>query len=142
MTTTYRVTAPYITVKVETLSGTEVRGYHAGAVLPSGVLPESIEHHLRKKMIAPLPTPAAESAEPAQDEGSEGSAAKSSESSADSSTGSATPSASTPPPAAPPESGPRSSKAAWVDYAVARGLDRAEAEAMSRDDLIKALKGS
>lgn len=32
-----------------------------------------------------------------------------------------------------------SSKAAWVDYAEQHGFDRAEAESMSKDDLIEAL---
>jgi len=129
----YRVTAPYITVKISGMSGVEVRGFNAGAVLPEGVLEESIEHHLRKKMIEPLaqPEPTPEPAAATENPRPSG--------------GSADPDAPPAPgdtPVPPPESGPGSGKAAWVDHAERMGMDRAEAEAMSRDDLIKALKGN
>ena len=41
----------------------------------------------------------------------------------------------------PPTTGPGSGREAWIDYAVARGMDRDEAAAMRRDDLIARLQG-
>lgn len=41
----------------------------------------------------------------------------------------------------PPKAGAGSGKAAWFEYAVARGLDPEEAEGMTRDDLIAAVEG-
>ena len=42
----YRVVAPYITVKTMTPDGMQIRGLHAGAMVPPDVTPESIGHHV------------------------------------------------------------------------------------------------
>jgi hypothetical protein len=143
--TVYKVTAPYITVKVETPLGSQVQGFAAGALLPDGVVEESIRHHLRRKMIEEVEVGSGQ-------ELAESESAENGDGDGDGEDGGdpSTPPPPPPPlepapsvgpePAAPPESGPGSGKAAWVDYAMARGMDRAEAEGMSRDDLIKALK--
>lgn len=139
--TVWRVTAPYITVKVETTGGVQVRGYTADMLLPSGVLEESIRHHARKKMIeevrvgdsAPEFTPGPMPVHAEQAAGRQASVEPE-------------PDPDVPPPSVttgrtpPPESGAGSSKAAWVDFAVASGFDREQAEGMSRDDLIKKLR--
>jgi hypothetical protein len=44
-------------------------------------------------------------------------------------------------PAEPKRPAKTDNKAAWVDWAVANDADRAEAEAMTKDDLIKAYGG-
>lgn len=46
-----------------------------------------------------------------------------------------------PEPAEPKRPAKTDNKAAWVDWAVANDADRAEAEAMTKDDLIKAYGG-
>jgi len=46
-----------------------------------------------------------------------------------------------PEPDEPKRPGRADNKAAWVDWAVANDADRAEAEAMTKDDLIKAYGG-
>lgn len=115
MAKTYRVTAPYITVTVPTPDGPTVRGFYEGAVLPDGVSDEAIKHHLDGDMIAATDEPAPEPA-PTTPE--------------------------TPPvtPAEPPAQ--NAVKAEWVDYAVSQGADRADAEAQTKEDLIKAYGGT
>lgn len=161
----YRVTAPYVTVKVQTPMGVQVHSRQAGALLPEGVLRESIEHHLRKKMIERVevaegePEPEREpvltreqweqlaarepaagpDSDPAVPPFNEGGTLHSGGSAETGMTGDPAPE-SEPEPEAPPESGPGSGKNAWIDYAVAKGMDRDEAAAMTRDDLIAALR--
>jgi hypothetical protein len=48
---TYVVTAPYVTVRVNTDQGTRLLGYYKGATLPDGVTEASIQHHLDRNMI-------------------------------------------------------------------------------------------
>lgn len=165
------MTAPYVTVKVETPMGVQVHARQQGALLPEGVLQESIAHHLRKKMIERVevaegePEPEREpvltreqweqlaAREPGADPDSapdvppfnEGGTPPSGASVVANTTDQGHPvvpqSTPEPPePAAPPESGPGSGKPAWVEYAVAQGMDRDEAKAMPRDDLIAALR--
>lgn len=118
----YQVTAPYVTVLTGTERGPQVIGLIKGAFVPEDAPAEWVERHLRKKMIEKLPGLDT----PTQGELGQG--------------GGQSEEVPPPPPAAPPESGPGSGKAAWVDYAVARGFDRDTAGAMSRDDLIAALR--
>lgn len=146
----YKVTAPYITVKVQGLDGVTVRGYTAGALLPDGVAEESIRHHLKRKMIEKL----AESAKPAAAETDPSKQPESAKTPPPASPAQQTgvkpdrdpdapqPTPASPTPEPPPETGAGSSQAAWVEYAQARGIDKAKAETMSRSDLIKALKSS
>jgi hypothetical protein len=123
----YRVAAPYVIAKTVTSDGPQMKGLYKGALVPDDVSEEWLAHHLRKKLIekvgqaapAPAPVPAPTPVkEPVVEK----------------------PKQETPTPATPPESGPGSGQKAWVDYAVARGRDRAEATAMPRDDLIAALR--
>lgn len=125
----YRVTAPYVIAKTVTSEGVRVKGLNEGAVVPGDVSEDWLAHHLRKNMIekvggaarpAPVSVPVQADpvvAQPRVSEPAQGSG-----------------------PAVPPESGPGSGKGAWVDYAVASGMNRDEAAAMPRDDLIAALK--
>ncbi|MFI6793674.1 hypothetical protein ACIBG4_40720 [Nonomuraea sp. NPDC050383] len=126
----YQVVAPYVTVPTMTQRGQQVVGLLKDAFVPDDASQEWLDRHLRKRMIAkvagfdtPAPAPAPEPAPAPVVKESE----KREESKDDS-------------PTAPPESGPGSGKQAWVDYAVARGMDRDEANGMSRDDLIAALR--
>src|SRR3954470_24036047 len=48
---TYVVTAPYVTVRVNTDRGTHLLGYYRGATLPDGVTEASIQHQLDRDMI-------------------------------------------------------------------------------------------
>jgi hypothetical protein len=48
---TYVVTAPYVTVRVDTDGGTRLLGYYRGATLPDGVTEASLQHHLDRDMI-------------------------------------------------------------------------------------------
>ena len=128
------MTAPYVIAQVATQQGPQMQGLHEGELVPADVSEQWIAHHLRKKMIEEVggvqevggaaltlpPAPAAKEEPPRGEELPGG--------------------ASTPPVAPPPESGAGSSKQAWVEYAAARGMDRNEAAAMSRDDLIAALR--
>ncbi|MEV4287357.1 hypothetical protein AB0K40_17775 [Nonomuraea bangladeshensis] len=118
----YQVVAPYVTVPTMTQRGQQVVGLGKGAFVPEDASKEWVERHLRKKMIEKLPAPAS----PARNE------------EVPPPPPAAPPASDTP--QAPPESGPGSGKQAWVDYAVARGMDRDEANDMTRDDLIAALR--
>ncbi|GAA3172501.1 hypothetical protein [Nonomuraea roseoviolacea] len=124
----YQVVAPYVTVPTTTRRGQQVIGLLKGAFVPDDAPREWVDRHLRKKLIekvasfaapAPAPAPAPVVKEPEKREEPQGDG--------DGLT-------------APPESGPGSGKQEWVDYAVARGMDRAEAASMKRDDLIAALR--
>lgn len=142
--TQYKVTAPCLVhVPFHTPQGKQLGTLYAEALLPDSVPEEKVQFWLDAGMIAPVG--AAVEAEPdsgpevAKSQGPEPAPARQPEVEVD-------PDPDVPPPSVltgrtpPPESGPGSGKAAWVDYAVARDMDRAEAEGMSRDDLIKALK--
>lgn len=128
----YRVIAPYVIVRTLSQDGPTMKGLGEGALVPDDASADWLRHHLRKKMIekvggeAPTSPPAQQ--ENASTEGSTKPAAHEGQQ------------ASPPSPAAPPESGHGSSKQAWVDYAVARGMSSDEAASMSRDDLIAALR--
>lgn len=51
MATSYRVTAPYVTLKVKDAAGAEVLvGFYEGAVV-SDVDPDSLQHHLDGGML-------------------------------------------------------------------------------------------
>ncbi|MER7500448.1 hypothetical protein AB0L05_27700 [Nonomuraea pusilla] len=129
---TYKVIAPYVIAKTVTSEGVRMKGLNEGALVPDDVPEEWLAHHLRKKLIEKLPEPeAALTPAPASEQGGQSEEVPS------------TPQAAPPGPEtaqAPPESGPGSGKQAWVEYAVARGMSREEAGAMSRDDLIAALR--
>lgn len=48
----YRVTAPYVTLKVRDASGGPVVvGFYAGAIVPEGVDEASLKHHLDHKLV-------------------------------------------------------------------------------------------
>ncbi|WDZ87190.1 hypothetical protein [Micromonospora cathayae] len=50
---THKVTAPYITLRVNDGLGQEVlRGFHQGATVPEGVNQEDLDRHVRKGMVA------------------------------------------------------------------------------------------
>jgi hypothetical protein len=52
MTDTYRVTAPYITLKSKAVTGGEqVLSYFAGALVPESVDLEDLARHIRKGMV-------------------------------------------------------------------------------------------
>ncbi|MGP3914308.1 hypothetical protein [Nonomuraea sp. 10N515B] len=122
----YRVIAPYVIARTVTQDGVRMVGLGEGALVPDDVPAEWLAHHLRKKMIEkvasaepPAPqTPATPPESTGEGEEADGPGL----------------------PAPPPPTGPGSSQKAWVDYAVARGLSREEAAAMSRDELIAALR--
>jgi hypothetical protein len=117
--TQYVVTAACLVhVPFDTPQGKQLGTLYTGAVLPGSVPKERIKFWLDGGMIAKVDEEPAE--EPAPSASSD---------------------PATPPEVkAPPESGPGSSKEAWVEYAVARGMARADAEALNKADLIKALK--
>lgn len=122
----YRVTAPYVLARTMTPDGPQVKGLYKDSLVPEDASSEWIERHLRKGMIeklrvaAPAPAqneevPSPPPAAPPAGQASDG-------------------------PQPPPTTGPGSGQQAWVDYAVARGMDRNEALGMKRDDLIAALR--
>lgn len=115
---TYVVTAPYVTIKVPTTTGTTLVGFYVNAPIPAGADEEAIARLLRKGMIAEQPVASTES-EPEPE-----------------------PEIELDPPA-----GDRpkdyASKPEWVDYAVTRRAEgvseesaRSDAEAKSKADLI------
>ncbi len=62
---TYKVTAPYVTLRVPNELGQPVlAGFYAGAVLPEGVNRDDLDRHVRKGMVAEEGTPEAEAAVP------------------------------------------------------------------------------
>ena len=64
----YRVVAPYITVKTMTPDGMQIRGLHAGAMVPPDVTPESIGHHVTLGLIEEIPQAQAKAAAQAAEE--------------------------------------------------------------------------
>jgi len=144
--TQYKVTAPCLVhVPFNTPQGTQLGTLYAEAILPDGVPQEKVDFWLDAGMIEKVGGKAAREAseeggqEVAKSQGPDPVQARQPGVEVD-------PDPDVPPPSVltgrtpPPESGPGSGKAAWVDYAVAQGMGRDEAEGMSRDDLIKALK--
>jgi hypothetical protein len=121
--TQYVVTAPCLVhVPFDTPQGKQLGTLYTGAVLPDSVPRDRIEFWLDGGMIEKVGAEPASTPDPSAPPEPSGPA--------------------TPPGLqAPPESGPGSSKDAWVDYAVQRGMDRAEADALNKADLIKRLKG-
>lgn len=62
MSASYRVTAPYVTLKVKDAAGADVLvGFYEGAVV-SDVEPDSLEHHLEGGMLEKLPAAEAKAA--------------------------------------------------------------------------------
>jgi hypothetical protein len=55
--TRYQVVRPYVTVKLNTFAGVEVRGFYQNAVLPAEADPDDVEKLLRKGMIAEFDGP-------------------------------------------------------------------------------------
>lgn len=129
--TQYVVTAPCLVhVPFDTPQGRQLGTLYAGAVLPGSVPKEKVKFWLDNGMIKKVEAKA--SPEPEQEESRpEGSEVAKSQGPTPEVEGGLT---------APPTSGQGASKAAWVDYAVAKGMDRDVAERKSRDDLIKELK--
>lgn len=128
MADTYRVTAPYVTVKVRTDKGVQAVGLYEGALLPEGTLDESIKHHLGKHhlgkpMIEKFQALGSVQAEPEPVEVH-------------------LPEDPAPEPepevetSAPPTAGPGSGQKAWAEYAVSLGYVRDDVAAMSRDEII------
>lgn len=55
MTDTYRVTAPYVTLKSKAEAGGDVvLGYYTGALVPETVDPGDLARHIRKGMVEKL----------------------------------------------------------------------------------------
>lgn len=119
---TYEVTGPAVFPKDE---AGKVRAYYTGAVLPAGISTEELDRLAGRGLITKVATPPAVVTEPVDQ--------------ADSATeAGATGSPATTEPATverPPQVAP---KPAWVDYAVARGMDRTKAEAMTKPQLVDA----
>lgn len=116
MAAAYRVTAPYVTLKVlATATGAaQINGFYAGAIVTDDKIEKaSLERHLDRRWIERVDEPG----EAIVDE----------------------PGPDTPPrgPEKPSQADP---KAAWVDYAVAQGNDREAVEAMTKADLVELLK--
>lgn len=113
----YTVTGEYITVLTATSDGVRLVGLYKGAPLPGDVPQESIDHHLSTGQIALVEEvtddPVAQGAD-------------------------VPPSGSFPNPSAVQTGEPKksASKAEWVDYAVSKGADRADAESATKDDLV------
>lgn len=138
--TQYRVKAPCLVhVPFNTPQGKQLGTLYAEALLPDGVPEEKIRFWLDGGMIEEI-----KAAEP--DPGPEVAKSQGPEPVKFDKGGTLPPANGTetpdggPAPTPPPTSGQGASKAAWVDYAVDRGFEREQAEGMSRDDLIKALK--
>lgn len=125
MTEQYKVVAACLVhVPISTERGPALGTLYAGDLVPPGVPAGKLDFWLSGGMIAPVGGNAPQDQPSGEPEEPEGSGRGSGET--------ATP---------PPESGPGSAKAAWVDYAVAQGMSRDDAQGMDRADLIKALKG-
>lgn len=129
----YRVTAPYVTVKVSAAPGAALTtvGFYRDAVLPGNVDTESADGLVRKGMVERVSAPAAEDVDP--------------EAYFAAPTGDVL---APPVPAAPVRPAGNAPKPAWVAYAVAtRTGDVSEdearelAESMSYRDLIAAHSG-
>jgi hypothetical protein len=122
MTQTYRVNAPYVVLKTQDRESgrSKVNGYYEGAIVTGPIVDEaSLAKHLERGWI--------EEIQPAADNPDEPVAEEPDKPAADS-----VPSLTKP--------GQADQKAAWVDYAESTGIDRAEAEAMTKADLIDLLK--
>jgi hypothetical protein len=66
---TYRVTAPYVTLKSKSEQGGEVvLGYYAGALVPETVDLDDLARHIRKGMVEKLEGPEAKAVEKQQAE--------------------------------------------------------------------------
>ena len=70
MSDTYRVTAPYVTIRIrDDITGAwSLRGFFPGAVLPASTHPEDIARHLRKTMIEKVDAAEAKTIDKAQAE--------------------------------------------------------------------------
>ena len=121
---TYVVTGPAVTV---TDRAGKLRYYYADALLPGDVSAEQVARLVGRGLVAevadPLTAVLAEPPTPPTD--------------------TAAPDASATAPVATGAGRPErpaqvATKAAWVDYAVARGMDRAKAEAMNKGELLDA----
>lgn len=130
MTDTYRVTAPYVTVKVRTDKGVQAVGLYEGALLPEGVLEESIQHHLGKKHLGKPMIEKFGGLLPAEEP--EQTDLDLPEEVTDPAPEPDGPDTMAPPPSA----GPGSGQKAWAEYAVSLGYERDDVATMSRDDLI------
>lgn len=142
--------APYVTVKVATPLGVQVHARQAGALLPEGVLPESIAHHLKKKMIekievvpaAPEPEQEEPESRPPFDQGGVLPPAVGSMQVSEEPQGAAAREAGVevdPEPDVAPSAGKvnsRSSKGDLVEHAVTQGMAREDAEGLTRDELL------
>lgn len=53
----YRVTGAYVTLKVNTPEGPQMRGFHQNAPVPPGVPQDQIDHHLSVGLIEPVDGP-------------------------------------------------------------------------------------
>jgi len=126
---TYEVTGPLALVKDQ---AGKVGYHYQGAIVPEGTPAEELNRPSARGLIGkvdqPIPVPThvpprteAPEIEPAAGDGSDDGQPPASE------------------PAAPVRPMQVATKAAWVDYAVARGLDRAEAEGMTKQQLMDAL---
>lgn len=63
----YRVTAPYVTVRITAPTGGEtVHGFYDGAILPDTAIQESIDALLAKGMVEKLPATEAKKIEKAE----------------------------------------------------------------------------
>lgn len=139
----YQVVAPYITVLSATADGPRLIGLYRDHVLPDDVPQKQIDDHLACGLIRELDGPAPAPAEPAGDDLDDPAPAPA-EPAGDDPDITPTRQAGVEPdpdpeaPGRPPESGPGSGKSAWVEYAVACGMDADEAAAMSRDEIIAA----
>ncbi|MFB4306981.1 hypothetical protein [Actinomadura sp. GTD37] len=141
----YRVTAPCLVhVPVRTATGPALGTVYAGDVLPGGVPEEKIRFWLDGGMIEEIEAadePESGGPEVAKGQGPEPGQAPGRQPGVE-----VDPDPDVPAPSVtagitpPPTGGAGSGKEAWVDYAVARGFTREDAEGMTRDDLIKALK--
>ena len=119
----YQVTGACVIVTTSSPVGPQKITMYAPALLPPDVPQREIDHLLSVGLIAEVgaKAPAAAPAVPADGQGGEG--------------GSEPPG---PTPGGKPSQG--DPKAAWVEYAVSQGVDRAEAEKASKADLVGMFK--
>lgn len=115
----YRVTAPYVTLKVRDVTGkASVMGFYKDArVDRDQVDSASLKRHLDRGYVELV-----EQGEPARE---------------------STPEPQGEPPAEPTgeaRPGQNAPKSEWVDFAVAQGVDRDEADSLTKADLINLLK--
>lgn len=110
---TYRVCAPYVTLKVKDDAGSDViKGFYEGALVSGSVDEDNLKHHLDGGMVEKVKASDVPAEKPADEPPSE--ALKSE---------------------APAE---YASKGDWVDYAVSKGAAIQDAEASTKADLIAA----